>query len=249
MNCLADRSSTHLTILIDLPPEGAISSRKRLDCASADANNDNYAFNSSDTITTACTTPEEDDETVSLSVSELNKLARISQQQAKTVRFQTDADNNIVPLVLGTSRSEYMNVTWWSPQEMLMMHAHAFAVVDLFSKYRDYTNAVRSMVSDCAQTGASQLCLRTADALPNIIGSSARGLETCTVEVLQRRRDRIRRQLMKKQNMLRKCNHEKRSHLLFMQYHDMTSYATLWAQLLADGDALVAADTITKQCC
>mmetsp|Transcript_14020 Transcript_14020/g.30641 ORF Transcript_14020/g.30641 Transcript_14020/m.30641 type:complete len:364 (+) Transcript_14020:38-1129(+) len=154
--------------------------------------------------------------------------------------------------IAGTSTSDSMPTVWWSPQEMETMHEHAFAVVDFFAKYKvEYTHAIRTMVSQAAQSGANLVCLRTAPALTHVMGGTARGLETCTVEVLQHRRDHVRRQVLRKQHVLRQdgnnnsSNAEERARSLSLQYENLSRYASLWAQILADGDALEAAESPT----
>ena len=211
---------------------------------------------SADTITTAHTSSEDGESSSSLSrsVEQQQQPGGISRScsatQTKKVHFDIDKKRDkVVSSVLGTSLSQDMPAVWFSPKEMQTMYQHAYAVVDFFSKHRaDYTQAVRSMITQCAQTGSSLHCLRTASVLPDIVGSSARGLESYAVEMMRHRREWTGKQLLSKQRLLKQqgISVEQRCHILALQYSRNSIYASLWAQVLADCDSLVVADTLSS---
>lgn len=232
-------------VLIDLPDARKILSRnnsmKKLKKSNkqvrlARASMDNLAsfspFASSDTITTARSTTENDfDDTDSHAAdgndsmkSPQSLLVKSSSSSrllvSKHVRFpdetasvsneakeESDATDSTFDLatVVATSCCSDMPAAWWSPREILYMQDQAYAVVDFYAKYRlEYTAAVRQLVSACATSDAQPECLRTHSAFSNIHGSPAcRGLETGTVEVLQHRRDLSRKRVLQKQRELK----------------------------------------------
>ena len=265
-------------VLIDLPDARKILSRnnsmKKLKKSNkqvrlARASMDNLAsfspFASSDTITTARSTTENDLDDTDLHAGEDSANTMKSPQSllikpssssrllvSKHVRFPDedheatggDADStpSAPPLatILGTSCCSDMPATWWSPREIMYMQDQAYAVVDFYAKYRvEYTAAVRELVSACATSDAQPECLRTHSAFSNIHGSPAcRGLETGTVEVLQHRRDLSRKRVLHKQGELkdRSISREQQSVILAVLYEQTARYATLWARTLAEMD-------------
>ena len=62
----------------------------------------------------------------------------------------------------------------------------------------------------------------------------------------QHRQMRTVTQLLQYQQRLEGTSVEESTHLLAMQYRRNTSYALLWAQILADGDAMALDDDDDK---
>ena len=103
-----------------------------------------------------------------------------------------------------------------------------------------------SLVSDCARSSASRIRLRRQGKVLDVASSSCRGLESTVVGMVQHRSERTVTQLLRHQQRLLGSSVEERTHLLAMQYKRTTTYASLWAQALADGDAMALDDDDDK---
>ena len=129
----------------------------------------------------------------------------------------------------------------------MAMHAEVFDVCDFFVRFRqDYVQSVVSLISDCTRSNASRIRLRRQANLLDVTNSSCRGLESTVVGIVHHRQERTVAQLLHHQQRLQGTAVEERTHLLAMQYRRSTLYASLWANLLADGDAMALDDDDDK---
>jgi hypothetical protein len=182
---------------------------------------------------------------------------RSSPPRTKRVSFPTNHQGEIVPtcFTYECRAADRIGVIWWTAAEITAMQDNVLNVCEFFVRFRaDYARTVVDLISACTDTAtASRHSLRKSRALLDVANSSVRGLEATIVTILEQRQTRTVRQVLQHQERLQ--THESASsgctsatltdesiHLLAVQYRRNSRYAALWAEIMADGDALVVED-------
>lgn len=161
----------------------------------------------------------------------------------KRTRFLTDKDGDVIPTYHTSSLSyddayHCHEIMWWTENEIAAIHCSALKACDFIVHFRrDQVAIIETLVAACARPGANRKTL----ASHGVTRSSAcRGLESAVAGVLRHRRRRTIAQVLRHQERLRgTCSSSvDRAHLLAVKYRQDTVYASLWAQIIADGDIM-----------
>eukprot|EP00977_Amphora_coffeiformis_P006852 scaffold1501_cov158-Amphora_coffeaeformis.AAC.7 len=170
-----------------------------------------------------------------------------SSPPCKQVRFQTDKNGNVAATYHASTYSSFdghdeprPEDIWWTEEEIAVIHCSVFDVCDFFVRFRqDRVATIIALVAACAKPQASREILSQHHGVAHL--SSCRGLESAVAGVLQHRQGRTIAQVLHHQERLRRTciNIEDRTYLLAVKYRQSTAYASLWAQILADGDVHV----------
>jgi hypothetical protein len=194
---------------------------------------------------------------------------RFSSPRTKRVSFPTNHQGEIVPtcFTYECRAADRIGVLWWTAAEITAMQDNVLYVCEFFVRFRaDYARIVVDLISACTDTAtASRHTLRKRRALLDVANAYVRGLEATIVTILEQRQRRTVGQVLQHQERLRthasaaskakcdlKCTSSAMSltdesiHLLAVQYRSNSRYAALWAELMADGDALVVEDETLK---
>jgi hypothetical protein len=169
-------------------------------------------------------------------------------QRTKRVSFPTNHQGEIIPQQFTYECSTAdRRVIWWTAAEITAMQDNVLNVCEFFVRFRaDYAHTVVDLISACTDVQASRHRLRKSRALLDVANSSVRGLEATIVTILEQRQTRTVAQVLQHQERLQTSNYSSATdesiHLLAVQYRRNSRYAALWAQIVADGDALVVED-------
>ena len=199
--------------------------------------------------TTRCPSPTRSSDVSSGSECDKKSIASKSGRRRQRVSFAMDTYGNIIPTVHYPKKDENYNEVepheiWWTKEEIVAIQASVFDLCDFFVRFRqDYAATVVELHSFCTnKNGSLLLDLRKKVALQDVANSSCRGLESTVVGILQLRQMRTVVQVLQHQHRLQALSVDERQHLLATQYRRNSVYASIWAQMLAEEDAMMVND-------